>query len=87
MTNVEKLAALFGSKQRLADICEVHKSLITYWVAHGGDIPPKYHTRIKREAWAVTAAITPRDAAEAMAVEIMACIPGDYCPCCGRPKE
>lgn len=87
MNNVERLAEIFGSKLKLAEICEVHKTTVGHWSTHGGDVPAKYHTRIKREAWALTSSITPRDKAEDMAMRIMDCLPGNLCPCCGRPRE
>lgn len=87
MNNIESLADLFGSKAKLADICEVDPAYITRLSQKpGGPVPVRYNGKVRvgmREA-ALTMGV---DQAVAFIRAVEACLDADVCPTCGHPLD
>lgn len=83
MSNVQRLAGLFGGITALADALGVDKSVCSRWDkpkdrrGNDGNVPTHYNHRII-------------DAAERLGLDqaaVAACLDQHACPCCGRDLE
>lgn len=93
MTNVEKLAALFGGKAELADVCGRTAAVVTRWnmprqagragrVFNGGRIPPAFNGAIRAAAAKLAQGKTESEQQE-IAATVDACLDPAICPTCG----